>query len=73
MNKYELAMQEWLTTDGLTEPELNIITELQRVAARGEQAFMETCHFFAQVMPDTVISAVGRARQQGKCKEWPNA
>lgn len=67
------AMNEWLSTTGLHPAEENMIEELKRAAGAGEFPFQAHANMFAEVMPDIVVSAVRKARSQGKCKEWPSA
>lgn len=64
------AMEEWLTTEGLNQAEINFIEELHNRAMIGEAPFRMTATFFAQAMPEVVISAVNKARSQGKCLSW---
>ena len=67
------AMQEWKTTEGLHPAEINVIDQLERVAALGWWPFIDAFRMFTEVMPDVIQSAVMKARTQGRCKEWPDA
>jgi len=66
-------MNEWLTTGGLDPSERNFIQELEKIADRGEAMFLKLARDFFEMMPVTVMSAISKARQQDKCKEWPSA
>ena len=66
------AMDEWLATDDLTEPEMALIEELKKAAFQGEPAFRDLARLFAQHAAPAVVSAVAKARQQGKCRRWPD-
>ncbi|APH74101.1 hypothetical protein [Aquibium oceanicum] len=72
MNKFVKAMDEWLTTQGLDQGEINMISELKKRAGQGEEPLRAIALFYRQVMPETVISAVNKARAQGKCKCYPD-
>ncbi|ESY35792.1 hypothetical protein NKK48_01705 [Mesorhizobium sp. C386A] len=67
------AMDEWLTTVGLDHAEQSFIKELKVNAGLGVGHFADTARFFHEVINPTVMSAVNKARIQGKCKEWPSA
>ncbi|RWH49588.1 MAG: hypothetical protein E5V72_03410 [Mesorhizobium sp.] len=67
------AMDEWLSTRGLHPAEENMIEELKRAGGFGWAPLVASANMFAEVMPDIVVSAVRKARSQGKCKEWPSA
>ena len=66
------AMDEWLATEGLTEPEIALIQELKQAALRGEPAFRDLARLFVQHAAPVVIRAVAKARQQEKCQCWPD-
>ena len=66
------AMDEWLATDGLAEPEIALIRELKQAASRGEPAFRDLARLFAEHAAAVVIGAVTKARQQEKCQCWPD-
>ncbi|WP_353640764.1 hypothetical protein [Mesorhizobium sp. WSM2239] len=65
-------MDEWLTTEGLNPPEISMIQELKRVAGVGEAPFRDIARYFAANLREVVVSAVIKAREQGKCQCWPN-
>lgn len=65
------AMDEWLSTKGLHPAEVGMIDQLRTVAEYGWPSFRASALMFRETMPDIVISAVTKARKQGKCKEWP--
>ncbi|TPJ51645.1 MULTISPECIES: hypothetical protein [unclassified Mesorhizobium] len=67
------AMDEWLSTEGLHPAEVGMIEEMKRAGAFGHAPLLLAARTFAETMPDIVISAVNKARSQGKCKEWPSA
>ncbi|RUU74636.1 hypothetical protein [Mesorhizobium sp. M7A.F.Ca.MR.362.00.0.0] len=67
------AMDEWLTTEGLVLAERQVIEALKLNAQRSVETFAETARYFHEVLHDIVMSAVNKARSQGKCKEWPSA
>jgi len=67
------AMDEWLSTEGLHPAEIGMIDQLRTVAEYGWTSFRASALMLRETMPDIVISAVTKARSQGKCKEWPSA
>lgn len=72
MNKFVRAMDEWLTTQDLDQGEINMITELKKRAGQDEGSFRTLALFYRQALPAVVISAVNKARAQGKCKCYPD-
>ena len=65
-------MDEWLSTEGLHPAEENFIKELRKAAENSPSKFYVTASFYWHSMPDFIMSAINKARTQGKCRCWPD-
>ncbi len=65
-------MDEWLSTVGLNFPEKALILALKKAGDRGWENFRGTARFLLEFQKEVVVSAVIKAREQGKCKCWPS-
>lgn len=66
------AMDEWLTTVGLTVSESAAINVLKSAVAQSMEEFRICATTLAGLMPKVTRNAVTKAREQGKCQEWPH-
>jgi len=72
--QYVWAMQQWLTTPGLTAHEQAVVNHLLTAAYTSVEEFDAVRRvMFSFTLVDTLNSAIAKARHHGLLKEWPSA
>lgn len=72
-SQIEKALDEWLTTAGLTMQESIMIRTLRNALKDQVENFWKAAEYLHRSMPTVVNSAIDKARAQGRCQGWPNA
>ena len=70
-NDYTWAMDEWLKCTTLNAVERNLIEQLKLAAEAG--VFEQIRDTYVELFTAVIVSAIGKARDQGILKEWPRA